>query len=302
MTETAADVDATVDRTRGWGPSVLAACALAWLAAVLWSANATITGAGDLSLALAAAALALPLVLLSSLVAGATVGLTASHLFERRYASVADRTAVRFAVAAGGGLALGLVCAGLVLAGYGTTRAIVVLAVAVGLAAMLGGVLGGIRPAAPVGAALGGTLAWFVVGLFQGAYAGRLLHVFGAGDTLASQVRATSWLTLAVAVLGGLVAGLFAYGYLRRRDTGLRWPAYLAAGAGPGLLVLLADLVTRVGGAQLLAVAGSVSVDDRAALSYLGTARLNTGLVVLFVGAFTALVAFGRTLKPRQVS
>ena len=117
-------------------------------------------------------------------------------------------------------------------------------------------------------------------------------------DTLASQVRATSWLSFVVSVVGGLVAGLSAYGYLRRRDTGLRWPAYLAAGAGPGLLILLSDLVTRVGGARLLAVAGSVGADDRAAIGYLGTARLNTALVVLFVGALTTVIAFGRTLKP----
>ena len=299
MTGTATDIEVTEERTRGWGPGVLAALALAWLAVVLWSAHATISGTrADATVALASAALALPLVVAASLVAGAAVGIASSDLLGRRYGAVAERVPVRFAASAGGGLAVGLLCAVLVLAGYGTSAAIAVLAAAVGAAATLGGVLGGLRPAAVVGAALGGTLAWFVVGLFQGAYAGRLMHLFGAGDTLASQVRATSWLSFVVSVVGGLVAGLSAYGYLRRRDTGLRWPAYLAAGAGPGLLILLSDLVTRVGGARLLAVAGSVGADDRAAIGYLGTARLNTALVVLFVGALTTVIAFGRTLKP----
>ena len=241
----------------------------------------------------------LPGIIAASLVAGGGTGLLAVDLLGRRVPAVAERLPARLGTAAAGGLLVGGVCATLIVVGYGTTSAVAVLASAVGVAATLGGALGGARPTPVIGAAFGGTLAWFVVGLLQGAFYGRLLHVFGAGDTLASQVRATSWLSLTAAILGGLVAGLVGFTYLRRRDCGWRWPAYLAAGAGPGLLILLADVITRIGGAQLLSVAGSVSADDRAAIGYLGTARLNTALVVLFIGAITAIVAFGRTLKPR---
>lgn len=301
MTETSAELEHAEDRdggTRDRGPGVLAGLALAWLAATLWSANATIAGTPG-SVALAQAALVLPGIIAASLVTGGGTGLLAVDLLGRRVPAVAERLPARLGTAAAGGLLVGGVCATLILVGYGTTSAVAVLASAVGVAATLGGSLGGARPTPVIGAAVGGTLAWFVVGLLQGAFYGRLLHVFGAGDTLASQVRATSWLSLTAAILGGLVAGLVGFTYLRRRDCGWRWPAYLAAGAGPGLLILLADVITRIGGAQLLSVAGSVSADDRAAIGYLGTARLNTALVVLFIGAVTAVVAFGRTLKPR---
>jgi hypothetical protein len=68
-------------------------------------------------------------------------------------------------------------------------------------------------------------------------------------------------------------------------------------GGGPGLLLLLADLATLVGGAQLLRVAGSTSAFDRAVVAYLSESRIETGLVVFFVGALTALLLFGRRLR-----
>jgi len=299
MTETSAELERADDSARGTrdrGPAIVAALALAWLAATLWSANATIAGT-PASVALAQAALVLPGIIAASLVAGGGAGLVAVGLLGRRFPAVEGRLAVRLGVAAAAGLVVGAMCTTLIVIGYGTTSAVAVLASAVGVAAILGGTLGGAPQSPVVGAVFAGTLAWFVVGLFQGAFYGRLLHVFGAGDTVASLSRATSWLSFTVAVVGGLVAGLVAYRYLRRRDCGWRWPAYLVAGAGPGLLILLADVITRVGGAQLLGVAGSVSADDRAAISYLGATRLTTAEFVLFIGALTAVVAFGRTLK-----
>src|SRR6266545_3308550 len=214
---------------RDRGVTILAMLAVAWLAATLWSAHATIVGPGDAVLALIDAALALPTVIAASLV---------------------------------------------------------------------GGIVAGVRPARAVAAALAGLLAWFAVGVIQGLFSGRLLNVFGAGGTVASRGIASDRLSLAIAVLGGVVAGAAAYAYLRRGqgDESWRWPVYLVAGGGPGLLLLAADLVTIVGGAQLLRAVGSISPFDRAVVAFLSESRIKTGLVVYFAGALTALLAFGRTM------
>src|SRR6266498_3151971 len=251
---------------RDRGVTILAMLAVAWLAATLWSAHATIVGPGDAVLALIDAALALPTVIAASLL--------------------------------GGGLAVGLAGAALVLMVYGTSDAILVLAAALGGASLVGGIVAGVRPARAVAAALAGLLAWFAVGVIQGLFSGRLLNVFGAGGTVASRGIASDRLSLAIAVLGGVVAGAAAYAYLRRGqgDESWRWPVYLVAGGGPGLLLLAADLVTIVGGAQLLRAVGSISPFDRAVVAFLSESRIKTGLVVYFAGALTALLAFGRTM------
>src|SRR6266545_805512 len=262
---------------RDRGVTILAMLAVAWLAATLWSAHATIVGPGDAVLALIDAALALP---------------------TRRAPAAAGRWPIRYGAGLAGGLAVGLAGAALVLMVYGTSDAILVLAAALGGASLVGGIVAGVRPARAVAAALAGLLAWFAVGVIQGLFSGRLLNVFGAGGTVASRGIASDRLSLAIAVLGGVVAGAAAYAYLRRGqgDESWRWPVYLVAGGGPGLLLLAADLVTIVGGAQLLRAVGSISPFDRAVVAFLSESRIKTGLVVYFAGALTALLAFGRTM------
>lgn len=78
-----------------------------------------------------------------------------------------------------------------------------------------------------------------------------------------------------------------------------RWPAYLIAGAIPGIMLLLAEAVTRLGGSQLLELAGSNEA-DRTAFAWAGESRMNHALVVLFLGAIVATIGFGRTLPPRS--
>jgi hypothetical protein len=283
------------DRRAGWPVFVLAGLSVAWLAATLWSAHATITGSGgDDLLALNRAALVLPSVITASLVAGVAIGLVAIGLLGRRGRALSHL--VRLAVGFGTGVVTGLVIMALILTSYGTGSSLVVLASGVAAASAIGGVVSAIRVDAIVGAAVAGTLAWFLLGLVQGALNDQLLGLFGAGDSAASRVHATSRLLLTVALSGGILAGLVAYRYLRPWADGWRWPAYLAAGAGPGLLLVLANLVTLVGGARLRALAAASSEADGTALHYIGTAGLNTALVVLFIGAITAMIAFGRTL------
>lgn len=296
-----ADIEPDLDVAPGrpadtaWPVYLLAALAVAWLAAMLWSANATVTGlGGDAALAVSRAALALPSVVTASLVAGVALGLAAIELVGRTRS--VDPAAVRVAVGAGAGVVVGLVVAVLILATYGSGSSLVVLAAGVGAAGVLGGLVSAVRPAGIVGGAVAGTVAWFLLGFVQGALNDPLLKLFGAGDSAASRVHATSRLLLTVALLGGVLAGLVAYRYLRSRADGLRWPAYLAAGAGPGVLLLLANLVAMVGGARLRAIAAASSDADSAALHYISTAGVNTALVLLFLGAISAMVAFGRTL------
>ncbi|GAA1816982.1 hypothetical protein HC028_10660 [Planosporangium flavigriseum] len=274
---------------RDWTPGVLATLAMAWLAAVLWSAHKALAASTGV-LALNEAALALPTVVSAGLVTGVAVGFAAAHLLGRRIP--------RIAAGLGGGLLTGLVVAALILVGYGTTSALVALAAGVGAASLLGGAISTVRPPALAGAAVAGALAWFVLSLLANGFASRLLTVFGADGSTASQANAAHRLTLTLSVAGGLVAGLVAYRYLRPRAEGQRWPTYLAGGAGPGLLLLLADLVALVVGARLRSLAAASSEADRAVLSWFNTVGLNTAMVVLFVGATTAMIAFGRTLRP----
>jgi hypothetical protein len=202
----------------------------------------------------------------------------------------------RLAVGAAAGLVTGGTVAAAILIGYGTGSAIVVLAAAVGAAGTLGGLVATIRPAGMVGAAVAGTVAWFVLGVVHAAFNDRLLAVFGAANTAASRVHATSRLLFTVALTGGVIVGLVGYRYLRPWAGRLRWPVYLGAGAGPGLLLLLANLVVMVGGARLRGLAAAYSNADGAVQRYIDTAGVNTALVLLFVGGVTAMIAFGRTL------
>jgi hypothetical protein len=287
-----------VREPRRRGTVVIAGLALAWLAATMWAAHATILGSGDsVLLALTRAALSLPSLIVASLLAGGAVGLLAMQRLAGRVPVVRTRTAGRYVAGLAGAAPVGLAGGALVLAGYGTSDPILVLAAAVASASLLGGVLAGTQPAPVVAAGFAGLLGWFAVGLLQGLFRSRLLSAFGTGSTVASWQGASNRLTFAIAVAGGLLCGLVAYAYLRRTRASLRWPAYLVAGGGAGVLLLVADIVTLVGGAQLLRLAASLSPEDRAVIAYLSESRMETGLIVFFAGALAALIAFGRTLR-----
>jgi hypothetical protein len=126
---------------------------------------------------------------------------------------------------------------------------------------------------------------------------GAFMDALGAGDTPASVLGAAERLLLGTALLNGLIAALVSYLVLRRRAPGLRWPWYLLAGATAGLVLLAAEVLTRVGGAGLLDIVRGFSGADRAAVDYLGSGRLKTALVVGFTGGICAMIAVGRTMK-----
>ncbi|MEV6813369.1 hypothetical protein [Micromonospora sp. NPDC051296] len=285
------------------GTLALALLAVGWLVAMLWSTREAIDSATAGVTAVSLSAFALPGVISAALVTGAAVGLAAGEPVTRRR----DRVTLRFAVAVGAGLLVGLAAALTINLSYAdntTTRTIAGTAAA---AAIIGGALAGARNGAVVGAVASASLGTLVFVVAFSVARDPLFDLFGAGDSQQSLVSAATWVSRTESLLAGLVAGGLAFGYLtwaRRRGaargaaTGLRWPAYLVAGAGPGLLLLLAEVIIRVGGRSLIDLAAALSEADAVAQTSLGTSRVDNGIWVLFVGALTAMIAFGRTLTP----
>ncbi|MFC8296639.1 hypothetical protein [Micromonospora orduensis] len=299
-------VDATDGRpTLAPGAAVLALLALGWLAAMLWSTREATTSAAAGVTAISLSAFALPGVISAALVAGAAVALAGGNLLARRYG---DGISLRFVGAIGAGMVVGLAAALAINLTYFDTSTTNVIAGTTAAAAIIGGAIAGARSAPTVGAVVTAALGTllFVVAFSQAR--DPLFDLFGAGDTQESLVSAAKWVSRTESLVAGLLAGLLAFGYLswaRRRAVrhdpatpALRWPAYLLAGAGPGLLLLLAEVIIRIGGRSLLDLASALSEADAVAQTSLGTSRVDNGIWVLFVGALTALIAFGRTLGP----
>ncbi|MGS2618926.1 hypothetical protein ACVCAH_31015 [Micromonospora sp. LZ34] len=284
---------------------VLALLALGWLAAMLWSTREAITSAAAGVTAISLSAFALPGVISAALVAGAAFALSGVDLLGRR---VGDRATLRFLAAIGAGLLIGLAAAFAINLTYADNATTNVIAGTAAAAAIIGGAVAGARSAPTVGAVVAAALGTLVFVVAFSRARDPLFDLFGAGETQESLVTAAKWVSRTESLLAGLVAGLLAFGYLtwaRRRATrrdpdapALRWPAYLLAGAGPGLLLLVAEVVIRIGGRSLLDLAAALSEADAVAQTSLGTSRVDNGIWVLFVGALTALVLFGRTLGP----
>ncbi|GIJ26989.1 hypothetical protein Vqi01_21510 [Micromonospora qiuiae] len=283
-------------------PGALALLAVGWLAAMLWSTREAINSATAGVTAVSLSAFALPGVISAALVAGAAVGLTAGELMARRR----DGVTLRFVAAVAAGLLVGLAAALAIDLGYADNTTTRTIAGTTAAAAIIGGALAGARNGAVVGAVAGSTLGTLLFVVAFSVARDPLFNLFGAGDSQQSLVTAATWVSRTESLLAGLVAGTLAFGYLswaRRRavrdgGSGARWPAYLIAGAGPGLLLLLAEVIIRVGGRSLIDLAAALSEADAVAQTSLGTSRVDNGIWVLFVGALTALITFGRTLAP----
>ncbi|WBB64841.1 hypothetical protein [Micromonospora sp. WMMD812] len=285
---------------------LLALLSLGWLAAMLWSTREAIHSAAVGVTAISLSAFALPGVISAALVAGAAFALFGVDLLAHR---VGERATLRFVAAIGTGALIGLAAAVVVNLTYADNSITNVIAGTTAAAAIIGGAMAGARTAPVVGAVVSAALGAliFVVAFSQAR--DPLFNLFGAGETQESMVNAAKWVSRTESLLAGLLAGLLAFGYLtwaRRRAaargtaTAPRWPAYLLAGAGPGLLLLLAEVIIRIGGRSLLDLASALSEADAVAQTSLGTSRVDNGIWVLFVGALTALIAFGRTLGPAR--
>jgi hypothetical protein len=285
------------------GAMVLALLAVGWLAAMLWSTRAAISSAAAGVTAISLSAYALPGVICAALVAGAAVALAVTNPL--------SRATLRFLAAVGTGLAVGFAAAVAINLTYADNATTNTIAGTTAAAAIIGGAMAGARNARVVGGLATATLAAQIFVVLFSRARDPLSDLFGAGDTQQSMLDAAKWVSRTESLLAGLIAGLVAFGYLTwarrraaRRDGSapqLGWPAYLLAGAGPGLLLLLTEVIIRIGGRGLLDLAAALSEADQVAQTSLGTSRIDNGIWVLFVGALTALIAFGRTLGPRAV-
>jgi MFS family permease len=278
----------------GW----LAFAAVLWLIAVLTIVrNFLAPTSGDI--ALAAAATSLLQLTLAGILAGAAVGIWVSGQVAARTSRVP-----RQVVTVAAGLITGALASASVLLVRGMpANAVWVLALILGFAGAVGGALSMIQPQIIVTAAVVATLVnVFLFNVMQ-VNSDWLLPIFGANGTAAADQAASGYLSAVQALVAGLIGGYVAYRVVRReaRLAGVtpRWPLYLLAGGLPGLLWIVGDLVTRIGTARLLTLVSSDAAGDRLVQEGLGASRLNTGLVLFFIGAITAMVAFGRKL-PRK--
>jgi hypothetical protein len=271
---------------------LLVLLSLLWLAATMWGAHASIAGnAAEATVALGTAASSLPVVVAAAVLLGAAAGFTAAG----RFAAAASAVR-RLAVGVAAGAACGLVASAVILFGYGVNGPVAVLATTVGAAAVIGGT-GAALPGTILHAGLGATLAAFVASVVINYFQSPLTELFGAGDTIASRAEAATLFAYTQSAVCGVVAAAVAFALLRRGGAELAWPAYLVAGAGPGVMLLLADVLTRIGGASLIGLVRELSPGDRAVMEYGDSARLRNALVVGFVGGIVAMIAFGRTLR-----
>lgn len=278
------------------GSAWLAVPAVLWLAGMLLSALATLRSPDVL--ATVEAAIGLPAVISAALVGGAAVGLAATRLAARR-----GRPAARFSVALLAGLLTGVAAATTVLVVHGSGGSTVtLLAAVIAASATAGGALAGVRAGAVVAAGVAASLAVFLLTFVRRLFNDDLLALFGADGSPVARWEAGQRLAWVGSVIDGLAAGVVAFVFLRwatrRAAAAPRWPAYLAAGGSAGIVLLLTEVITRIGGDRLLDLVRSLSEYDALLQDMAAADRITSALVVFFVGALTAMIAFGRSLRP----
>jgi hypothetical protein len=287
------DVD-TPDSTARKISWLLPTLTVIWLLAKLWASHGQIAGSGGGLVALATAAGALPGVVQAGIVAGAGVALLTDSLRLGRMAGWLARL--------GAGLVIGGVGAALVVITYPHLPAIAALGTTLVIGSLLGAALVGIpRIATGVAAGVAAMLAALAVTTFLNSQnvLSHMLTWFGAGTTAESVVHASKLVQYADYTLIGIVAGLTAFFYLRHR--GATWfPLYLIGGALSGILMLLGYALTSIGGSSLMDAANRISEADRILNDLVTQESVPNAMIVLFVGAFVALFAYGRTLPAKK--
>ena len=260
---------------------------LVWLGTTMWAAHATLTGPGgdDGTGAFGAAVSALPGVVAAMLLTSASIASAAGSRF--------DGPVKRLLAGLGLGLVFGVVAAVAIRLAYGSEKSIMVLAVTVAAASVVGGATA-ILPTAVLEAGLWATTFVFFAGVIFGVLQPQILNLLGGGPTATGgeQAAALSRFPLIQSVLTGLLAGYFALRPLRSERPARLW--YLIGGAFAGALLLAAEALTILGGKSLLDV-----VNQTALVGLSDSARVKHAVIVLVVGGVVALVA-GLATKPAK--
>jgi hypothetical protein len=247
---------------------------LLWLGTTMWTAHATIKGGGtDASGVLGAAAAALPGLIAATLVTGASIG----HAASGRFSGPGGRLVAGLFMGALFGAAVGAAIRFV----YGSDAAIMKLAVVVGLASAVGGALA-VLPDKVLDAGLWATTWVFFAGIMFGVLQKPLLDLLGGTGAATRFVYIQSAVT-------GLFAALQGYRWLVWGRPNVAW--HFVAGALPGVLLLLAEYLTRVGGAPLAAIVNGYSADNPALVDATESSRLRHALIVLLVGGFVTMMS-----------
>lgn len=248
---------------------------LLWLATTMYVAHGTLRGVPPGEGVLGAAREAMPDLILSSLVTGAALGAAAASRFAR--------AGWRVPVGLGIGLGFGLLAAFAMRMVYGTEQPITVLALTVCLTTVAGGAFA-MLPGEIVDGGLW-SMTWVA---FLGVMFPVWLLSLGEDSFLAD--------TRIQAAIMGVVA---LYALQRLRGEKRPWFWYPLAGALPGLLLLGAELLTRLGDGTL---AKLVAGDQAGAGSLLepSAEQLRNALIVIAVGGTLCLLAGVRTLLKRE--
>jgi hypothetical protein len=187
------------------------------------------------------------------------------------------------------GTLLGLAAAASIRFAYGAEPSIVVLAVTVGAASVVGGVLA-VLPRAVLGTGLWGTTWVFLAGVVFGVVQPNLVKLLGDGEA------ANTRFVLGQSLVTGLAAALYASQFLRVQRYRVLW--YLVGGALPGLVLLSAERLTRAGGDAVARLVHGFRTESPAQVELSDPARLRHALIVLAVGGLVAMVLGALRSRP----
>jgi hypothetical protein len=246
---------------------------LIWLGTTMYSAHATIIGSRDnVSGALAAAVAALPGVVAATLVTGASIGAAAGP----RFRSAGGRLLAGLAL----GTLFGLAAAAGIRFAYGGGPSIMLLAITVGAASIVGGGLA-VLPGEVLKAGLWGTTWVFLIGVILSVLQPNLVKLLGGSEA------ANTRFILGQSLVTGMVAALCTLRFLRVERYRVLW--CLVGGALPGLVLLGAERLTRAGSAVAPLVHGS-RIESPALVGLSDSARLRHAIIVLAVGGLIAML------------
>ncbi|MEV0561151.1 hypothetical protein [Dactylosporangium sp. NPDC050588] len=268
-------------------PYTVVVVALMLLALTLWSTYSVIANAASEFLVTTLAALVLPSILLATALAGGAAGVLAVGLLPWR----------RLFAGAAGGLVVGLLATGGMLLAYHHGPAVPYVAAVVAVTGALGGAAAAFRFPEAVTAGIAGGVAATALGLVVAYFQNDLVDLFGNQETVGTMAEAASRLQLTTSILSGVLAGVVAFIALRRTGAALPWPVYPAAGAAAGVVTLVATLLGWLGRLPLTAIVEDYSAFDAQIIYSRLPEQINHGMIVLFAGAFTAMILVGRTIR-----